>query len=209
MSVCALSYDKYCMYSTWSKVITPPPIRASGTALNSAGLINTTFFDTRFYMNSLVYSTCHGHLDPKNLILLRGPRSVNFTLLAGAISAFIKKYSFVSISTIRNTIKLESSHSNQHSLPRSGTPKRLSPHQEAELLKKAEEDEHIKMHELQIMSIIVYQKALFDDYSKICINANGYNANGQKYSHSCRKTTSMGTRVCSIHFYGLETCYMD
>ena len=58
------------------------------------------------------------------------------------------KYSFVSLSTIRNTIKSESSRSNQRSLSRSGAPKKLSPHQEAELI-KVEEDEHIKMRELQ------------------------------------------------------------
>ena len=53
------------------------------------------------------------------------------------------------MSTIRNTIKLESSRSNQCSLPRSGGPKKLSPSEENELLKKAEEDKHIKMRELQ------------------------------------------------------------
>ena len=43
-----------------------------------------------------------------------------------------QKYSFVSISNIRNTIKSESSRSNQRSLSRPGAPKKLSPHQEAE-----------------------------------------------------------------------------
>ena len=60
-----------------------------------------------------------------------------------------QKHPSISISTIRNTIKLESSRSNQHTLSRSGGPKKLSPLQENELLKKAEEDEHIKMRELQ------------------------------------------------------------
>ena len=60
-----------------------------------------------------------------------------------------KRYPYVSMSTIRNTIKLESSQSNQCSLPRSGGPKKLSPSEENELLKKAEEDKHIKMRELQ------------------------------------------------------------
>ena len=59
-----------------------------------------------------------------------------------------KRYPYVSMSTIRNTIKLESSRSNQCSLPQSGGPKKLSPSEENELL-KAEEDKHTKMRELQ------------------------------------------------------------
>ena len=52
------------------------------------------------------------------------------------------------MSTVHNTIKLESSRSNQCSLPRSGCPKKLSPSEENELF-KAEEDKHIKVRELQ------------------------------------------------------------
>lgn len=33
-----------------------------------------------------------------------------------------------------------------------------------------------------MLLIIVYQKALFNDYFRICINANGCNANSQRYS---------------------------
>ncbi|OJJ86985.1 uncharacterized protein ASPGLDRAFT_43459 [Aspergillus glaucus CBS 516.65] len=60
-----------------------------------------------------------------------------------------KRYPSISISTIRNTIKLESSRSDQRSLTRSGGPKKLSSLQENGLLKKTEENEHIKMHEPQ------------------------------------------------------------
>lgn len=38
-----------------------------------------------------------------------------------------------------------------------------------------------------MLSIIVYQKALFNDYSGMCINANGCNANGQSYSPFMQK----------------------
>lgn len=51
-----------------------------------------------------------------------------------------KRYPSISIFTIRNTIKLESSRSDQRSLSRSGGPKKLS---------SLQENEHIKMRELQ------------------------------------------------------------
>ena len=60
-----------------------------------------------------------------------------------------QKHPSISISTIRNTIKLESSRVNQHSYLRSGQPKKLTSRQEDELKKKVEGNEHIKMRELQ------------------------------------------------------------
>ena len=58
------------------------------------------------------------------------------------------RYPNVSYSTIRYTVKKEASRKDQLSNYRSRQPKKLSPEQQAELIRKTEEENHIKMREL-------------------------------------------------------------
>lgn len=59
-----------------------------------------------------------------------------------------QRYSEYSYSTIRNTIKKEAARRDQLSQPRSGAKKKLSLQQEADLIRKTEEDNYIKIREL-------------------------------------------------------------
>lgn len=80
------------------------------------------------------------------------------------------RYPDISYSTIRNTIKKEISRNDQRSCYRSGQPKKLSPQQEADLLRKIEEDNHIKMRELhesvQTCASVTTVRRLFRDIHK-------------------------------------------
>lgn len=58
------------------------------------------------------------------------------------------RFPFISYSTVRYTIKKETSRSDQRSQYRSGQPKKLSLEQERDLIQKAQEDEHIEMRGL-------------------------------------------------------------
>lgn len=61
------------------------------------------------------------------------------------------KHPDIAISTIRNTVKMEAKRENQKSLPRPGTPKKLSAEQQRLLIEKSTANPELTYRELQDM----------------------------------------------------------
>lgn len=90
-----------------------------------------------------------------------------------------KRYPHIPYSTIQTTIKRESTRKQQHSAPRSGRPKKITPEEQQQLLDLVKQDQHIKMCELSTAvqsgpSIRTVQR-LFHTLHK-----QGNNVSGQK-----------------------------